>query len=193
MLNIHALLSELDEKTIARKITLKHDEARRTFRLHSIKVPDYDAFSKILGDYYKHHFTNALCYGDSIVEWRATQTAREIVEEIYKKKGGNISNAIRDACDGSNGGISRILDLIAEHIKNKDVEAYINGRFSEHINTIDFDEHVEVIRQFIKYFKNYLPPDFDITCPERYAHNYKELIRAYLDGLKRTSATFNRT
>lgn len=193
MPNIHSLLSELDEKTIARKITLKHDEARRTFRLYSTKVADYDAFQDIIGKYYKHHFFNAICPGSTTEEWRATQTAREIVEKIYEKQGGNIVKAIRDACDGSNGGISRILDLIAEHIKAEAVEAYISYTFDQHIDPMDFEEKEEIVRQFIRHFKKYLPFTLDEARPERYANDYTKLIRAYLDGLKRTSATFNRT
>ena len=61
--NIDALLDALDERTIAREIGLRHDEARMRYRLDSNTVSDFDQFSSTIADYYNNHFTECVSGG----------------------------------------------------------------------------------------------------------------------------------
>ena len=50
------------------------------------------------------------------------------MESEYKRQGGNLMSAYKDANDGTNGGMRIILDAIADHLKEESVERYIRYR-----------------------------------------------------------------
>ena len=64
-MSIANLLAELDERTIARKIGIPHDEARMQYSLRSNTVGSYEEFSRIIADYYSYHFTTCVSLGEA--------------------------------------------------------------------------------------------------------------------------------
>ena len=60
MVSIDALLKEIDERVIAKKVGIPNDEARISFDIKKNTVDDFDEFSRIIGDYYNHHFTQCV-------------------------------------------------------------------------------------------------------------------------------------
>jgi len=52
---INSLLSALDERVVAQRVAIKHDEARMQYHLPSNTVASYDEFSDITADYYNYH------------------------------------------------------------------------------------------------------------------------------------------
>ena len=55
MASIRTLLTALDEREIARRVGLPHDEARIRYRLERNTVDTFDQFADGIGDYYNHH------------------------------------------------------------------------------------------------------------------------------------------
>ena len=85
-----------------------------------------------------------------------------------------------------------VLDIIAEGLKAEAVERYVRDAFDRHVTPNSWEQKVEMIRQFISYCGNVLSASIVSSQPERYTHDYSELIRAYVEGLKQTSAMFRR-
>ena len=192
MASIKNLLAELEERTIAQKVGIPHDEARMRYQLRSNTVSDFDEFSEIIGDYYQQHHSSCVAKGGSLSPSDARSKAKEIVEQEYRRKQGDIVTAYNNAHDGTNGGLRAILDIIAERLKAESVERYIRDVFDRHVAPNSWEDKVEIIRQFIVQCGVNLSSSIQTDQAERYAQNYEDLIRSYVQALERTSSVFRR-
>ncbi len=192
MVNINDLLNEISETNITRRIAIAHDEARISYQLRSNTVMSFKEFSDIIGDYYNYHFIRCISNGGSLSNHEATSRAKELLEQQYRRRNGDIVTAYNDAHDGTNSGLRGILDMIAEGLKAEAVSRYIRDIFDRMIAPNSWTDKVEIIRQFIEHVNIPLSLQIQNDQPERYAHNYTELIQTYVDGLRDTSGAFRR-
>lgn len=192
MSSINSLLAELDERTIAQRIGIPHDEARMRYSLRSNTVRDFDEFTRMISDYYTKHFSACVSYGGSLPASEASSRAKELVEREYRRRGGDIVAAFNDAHEGTNGGMRAVLDVIAEGLKAESVEHYIRDAFDRYVAPNSWEQKVEIIRQFIAQCGVHLASSIQTNQPERYAINYRELINAYVTALQRSSSIFRR-
>ena len=192
MSSINSLLAELDERAIAQRVGIPHDEARMRYSLTSNTLGSFDEFTWIIADYYTKHFTACVSHGGSLSISEASGRAKELLEKEYRKRGGDIVSAYNDAHDGLNGGVRKVLDVIAEGIKAESVERYIRDVFDRHVAPNSWEQKVEIIRQFIAHCGLYMAPSIEADQPERYARDYRELIHNYVLALEKTSSIFRR-
>lgn len=187
MSNIDDLCAAISEPAIAQHVGIAHDEARLAYRLPGNKntITNFDEFNALIADYYNHHLTQCVTHGGGLAHFEAAGRACEILEREYKHQGGDLMSAYRDAHGGTNGGMRIILDIIADHLKTESAERYVRGAFHRYVDPASWDERVEIISQFFERNPLFLPPYIDINRPERYAQNYDELIKAFVDGLKK--------
>ena len=192
MSSLESLLSSMDEVIIAKTVGIPHDEARMHYSLTRNTVGSFEDFTDVISDYYNYHVSRCVVHGGYMSSTEAASRAKEILEQEYKRQGGNIITAYNDAHDGTNGGLRLILDKIAEQLKTESVERYIRDAFDKYVDPTSWEQKVNVIRQFIARYGRMLSSSIRSDQPERYAQNYEELIRAYVESLKRTSSVFRR-
>lgn len=192
MASINSLLEALNERTIATRIGIPHDEARMRYPLQSNTVGSFHEFSDIIGDYYNYHFTTCVSGGGSLSRAEAASRAKEILELEYRRLQGDIVTAFNDAHDGTNGGMRLVLDKIADGLKAESVKRYVREMFDRHVAPNAWEEKVAIIRQFIAQCGAYLSSSIQAHQPERYAQDYQNLITAYVDAIRRTSPIFRR-
>ena len=192
MAAIDVLLSALNERTIAQQVGIEHDQARAGYRNYSVTIDTYDEFERIIAGYYMHNYSRCVARGGRVDYSQASGFAKNLIERDYRKKNGDISSAFDDACYGTNGGMRQILDIIADGLKAQAIENYIRSVFDRIVKPADWQEKVEIIRQFIDCCGTNLHDSINPRTPERYAQNYTELIRAYVDGLRNVSSIFRR-
>ncbi len=186
------LLAELEERHMARRIAVPHDEQRMSFPLASNTVRNFDEFSRIIADYYNHHVSNCVSPGGRLSQSKAASRAKVLLEKEYRRRGGDIVMAYNDAHDGTNGGMRAILDIIADGLKAESVEDHIRDAFDRYVAPNSWSQKVSIIRQFMLYCGVLLSSSIRADQPERYAQNYQELIRSYVDALRTTSNIFRR-
>lgn len=186
------VLQALDERTIARKVGIPHDEARMRYPLRSNTVGSFEEFSTVIGDYYNHHTSQCVSRGGTMSPAEAQGHAKEALEREYRRRRGTIVSAYNDAHDGTNGGLRAVLDVLAESLKAESVERYIRDVFDRYVAPNKWEQKVEIIRQFIAQCGMNLSTSIQADQPERYAQDYVELIRAYVTGLQQTSSVFRR-
>ena len=192
MVAINSLMAELDERTIASRIGIAHDEVRMQYHLGSNTVNNFDQFSNLITDYYNYHYTNCVSRGGRLLASEAYGRAKELLEREYRKRNGDIVTAFNDAHDGTNGGMRNVLDTIADGLKLETIERYMIDVFDRYVAPNSWEDKVEMIRQFISYCGSMLSSSIVVTQPQRYAHDYSGLIKSYIEGLQRTSAMFRR-
>jgi len=192
MPSIHSLLTALDEKTIARAVQIPHDNARAGFHIASNTVRNYEEFERIIGNYYNHHFCSCVAPGGALPPFEAIGRAKKVLENDYNRRHLTINNAIADAKDGTNGGLNTILNSIADALKAESVERYIEDVFDRHVAGDSWEQRVELVRQFMGHFGDALSDSVRSQPPERYANDYKELIRSFVHSMRQTSSVFRR-
>jgi len=189
---IHSMLAALDEREMARQVTMAHDEARMRYHLSSNTVMDFDQFSTVIADYYNHHYTSCISRGGRLSHSDAYAEAKNSLEREQRKRGGDVVTVYNDAHDGTNGGLRVVLDTIADSLKAEAVERYTTAVFDRHVAPNSWEQKVEIIRQFIACCGSMLAGSISHDQPERYARDYSELIKFYVEGLRRTSSIFRR-
>ena len=190
--SLDAIMKQLDEREIARKAGLPHDEARMAYALKKNTVASFGEFTQIIGDYYSYHFVTCVSNGGALPRAEAEGRAKEIIELKYRERRSTLQGAYADAQEGTNGGLRNILDLIAEQLKYESVERYIRKVFDDQIDPTSWEDKVNLIKQFIARCGADLAPSIDSRNPERYARDYTELIRSYINALSHTSSIFRR-
>ena len=190
--SLENLFRTMDEVTIAQSIGIPHDEARMNYSLTKNTVNDFSEFTDITSDYYNYHVSRCVVHGGYLSKSDAAGRAKELLEREYGRQGGNLMQAFNDAHDGTNGGLRVVLDKIAEKLKAESVERYIRDAFDNYVDPTSWGQKVEIIRQFLARYGHSLASSIRVDQPERYAQNYEELIRAYVESLKRTSSIFRR-
>lgn len=192
MNTINALLNALEERTIAQHIGIRHDEIRMQFSLRKNTVGSFDEFSNIIGEYYNYHFAGCVSSGGSLSHSEARSRAKTLLNQEYRRNNGDIVTGYNDCHDGTNGGLRAVLDIIANGLKSESVESYIRDTFDRYVTPNSWDQKVGIMREFINQYGRYLSNAIRTDKPESYARDYEELIRAYVDGLRRVSGIFRR-
>ena len=192
MASINSLLAALDEREIAQRIGIPHDEARMRYALHANTVAGFREFEQIIGEYYNYHFTTCVAPGGALSPAEARSRAKQILEQDYRRRNGDIRSAFVDARDGTNGGLRAMLDIIAEALKADSMSQYTQDVFDRHVTPVSWEEQVDIMRQFIAHFGAYLGSSIRQDRPEQYARDYEPLIRSYVRALQQTSSMFRR-
>jgi len=192
-MSITNLLAELDERYIAQKIGIKHDEARLGYHLSSNTIRDFDEFTRAIGDYYNWHFSRCITHGGYLSPSEAASRAKELVEREYRRRnGGDILMAYQDAHTGIGGGVRNVLDIIAEGLKLQAVEHHVRDAFDRYVSPASWSQKMEITRQLVSHCGLLLTSSIRSDQIERYASSYNELIRGVIDALKETSSIFRR-
>jgi hypothetical protein len=186
------LLAEIEERHLAQRIGIRHDEQRMRYPFSSNTVRNFDEFSRIIGEYYNYHVSHCVTRGGRMTRSKAESRAKALVESEYRRRGGDIVMAYNDARDGTNGGLRAILDIIADGLKAESVEDYIRDVFDRYVAPNSWSQKVNIIQQFMRYCGAFLSSSIHTDQPERYAQNYQELISSYVDAIKTTSSIFRR-
>lgn len=123
---------------------------------------------------------------------KARSRAKEIIEHEYRRHHGDIVSAYEDAVSGTNGGLGRVLDTLANGILAEAIEDYVRDQFDSYIQPISFEEKVSAIRALFSIIGPHLASSVQLDRPERYAKDYRAVIEAYVEGLRQTSSVFRR-
>jgi hypothetical protein len=190
--SLESLFGAMDELAIARAVGIPHDEARMSYALKNNTVGSYGEFTEVITDYYNYHVGKCVLHGGFLSRTEAGGRAKEILDREYRRQGGDINTAYNDAHDGTSGGLRLILDKLAEQLKAESVERYIRDAFDRYVEPNSWEQKVDIMRQFIAHFGHHLSSSIRPDQPERYAHGYEELVRGYVESLKRTSSIFRR-
>lgn len=184
--SLDVILRKLDERELARNIGNRHDEARTSFLLAKNTVDNWEEFLVIMGNYGSWHLSRVGL--GSFPHWECESKVVDIIEHGSEFGGKTIGQVYLDAHHGTNGGLRYILDLVADHFKGAETEDYIRGVFLQNVNPTSWLDKVEIVRQFIARCGRDLSSYMDVTKPEAYASDYRELIRSYARAISHASS-----
>ena len=192
MAKINNMVRALEDRNIAQLVGIPHDTARMKFQTRSNTVKNMGEYRQIVRSYVKHHHSECISSGGSMSNSEAEGIAREILEQEFRRRGGDYITGYNMAQEGVDGGLKAVLDIIAEGLKAMSVERFIRHTFDNYVAPNAWDQKVEIIREFIAHYGAHLSSSIDVNNPERYASDYYELIRNYTEAMRRTSSVFRR-
>ena len=175
------ILGFLDPRTMAMLVSVKHDEARETFPLQKMTVENVQAFRTVTTEYYKWQF-RAIVPNAELPDDYAGPYAWSLIQKAYGHKGG-VEAAFRAARFGVDGGLSGVLNAIHMQMKKQQEEAYINHVLHSVIDPLDFDQRVELMREYLGRFANQLSPATKPKSAEELAANWEELLKMTVELL----------
>lgn len=194
MPSLTALRAELTEQAIASNVTRKHDHARAVFPLSKNNVADFYEFSRIIGEYYNHHFAACITNGARLPREEAIGRAEELLTRVRGREGGDYRTAGRDTINGMNGGLREILDQLNEGFKAESVERYIRAVLDRHVRPLNWEDKISIIKQILAELD---PPatagaatPVDPANPGEFAAAFERAVRAYQRGLQQVHAAF---
>jgi hypothetical protein len=151
-IDVDRILRLLDQSRINRDVLMAHDEARETFRLPTMRARDAREFKWIVTTYYQHHVRHA---GQGTAsEEEAFGEAKRLLDTVYTKdpfqEGYNV--ALRMGLDGSQGGLRDVINQIADTLKARHLQKYMDHVYFDHINPLSKTENMELSRAFYHRF-----------------------------------------
>jgi hypothetical protein len=175
-----SLQSVLDE--LERRITpeaQRHDAFRASYGLFKTTVANWKEFDQVIAAYYTAHYRACMGPGAVFPDYLAIETARDIIDREYRRRGGDADTALHDAQEGTHGGLRVVLDRIAEALKAEAIKACTQSFLADCIPHEGWDVRVELMRQLRVMVKAQLGRDVLPQRPEAYAHACEQVICEY--------------
>lgn len=191
MATIDRIMEQLNSHQLARHVQSPYHDARDSFRLEERDDvrSSFTGFVRILGLFYAHMHNSCIAPGSSLPLGHATEQAKQALMR-KRRNDPRLVGAYRDACDGVNGSLRQVLDDITEVLIDEENARYVRRVFDRFISPDDRDAQVEVMRQFIERHGVSLGPLIDAARPDRYAHQYDELIERFAQSLNQAGQQF---
>ncbi len=168
----------LHPKAIIEKTETSHNAARGKCTLQSPIAQDYNDFEESIIAYTSFHMAEV--FGNSPPPEFCLNIARRYIDEAV-----GFDNAAFIALSGSEGGMNNVLNLIADGFKKEAKAAYVTYVIDKFISPLNFEEIVEVMREFKERLGQFCPESMNYISPEAMAGSYKKIIWSYFEGLSR--------
>ena len=174
---IDNILEKLDEGAMAESM-LKHDIAREKYILKNLTVSSYGDFLTEITLYYRHHVRYVR--GKDEVPDKVSRIdlaeAIKVVDQAFPSLGG-VQYAFTIAKEGIQGGAKYVIDSMASVLKKDWEEQYIDSILVFYINPLDFQQKVELMKQYLAKF-GYLTKKSQTA--EELASHWQDVIRYHI-------------
>ena len=149
---LEKIMKLLDPAEIARVVSNRNWVAREAFSLKKNTVKDYEELVSLLIRYIQHHSMRVL----APTEFPANISLGRVTEFLRRR---NLTlKEIYDDCRlGTNGGVRRIIDILAEGIDQEHVQAYVNHILETEVPPFDFEFIEGLMRAFVGKYGQDMP------------------------------------
>lgn len=176
------ILSEIDVDNLCVKISHPIDNARSSFLMESVTADSYEVFNEVISSYFIHLLNHTRQIIDPIEVEVVRSEATALLERAFSSKGG-LGAAWAEARDATQGGLRFVLDSMTDQFKREENEKYVGYVLKSAMDPLDWERKVEIVRNLISRLQNYLPPEIKSNPPERYASNFNEIVKVYVNSI----------
>jgi hypothetical protein len=179
-----AIVSMINEPTLAQKIGIPVDSARGSYTLPSSTVETYGQFLDILEAFYIHlkRYIGGNTAASDMVKARSEAIA--LLEETFRNRGRGEA-AFAAARDGTEGGMRAVLDAVTEQYKTEEQAKHVLRIFKDAMSEMEWEEKVHCIRGAMKRLGPLLPAELRNEPAERFVKNWEVIVRAYVQSSDR--------
>lgn len=172
------ILDKIDAERIAAVVGNAHDMARESFTLSKNTVTGHPEFLDTITRYYRHHYAHTIVGGVDLPDDMVSSEVRNLLDHSYREYGG-YEGAYQNARTGKAGGMHAILDAISTSLRQQQEQRYIEHVFYTEVDPMNYEQIVELMREYLDRFGGYLPPADRARSPHDLARNYDTVIKAH--------------
>lgn len=182
-IDIEEILQLLNQTLINRQVLMQHDMARMSFRCTTVAARDHREFKLLVDSYVQHHMrsvgsslTEAQCHGEAV---RILMSAFN--QDPYQE---GYARALQMGLDGANGGMRLVFDEIANALKRRAMNEYIEHVYHERINVLSKDAARALAQAFCQEFGPILRR-FNVPMdPDTFAWNPRAALEYYRQAIE---------
>ncbi|MDP8215995.1 MAG: hypothetical protein P9L98_01570 [Candidatus Kaelpia imicola] len=182
--NLNMILRLLDERNIAKEVSMYHDIGRDEYNMQNRIPSTFDEMMAEATRFYQQQFQITVGGDILMPEWLALSNVRGIIERSFSQIGG-LEGAYMVASTGVGGGMKAVLDAIYEHMKKEQEEKYISWILVEHVDVMSWDDKVLLMQQYLAKFHSSMPEGARIKSAEQLvAAGYEDIIKLHMKALQ---------
>lgn len=181
MADLLGILIALDEQTITKIVSSKHDLAREGHKVSSLTISSYPAFLRLVENYVLYHTRQT--GGGDLPSYMANSKGMTILNYAFQSLGG-IQGAYEVCKTGLRGGVITVINTLAEALKTEEERLYIEAQLRYYCNPISFDDRVALMEQYLTRFTKNLPSGVKPRTALELAANYEDVIETHMAVIK---------
>ncbi len=151
-MNVEKILDLIGQDYINKTVLMPHDVARETFQVPRLVVTAHDEFKFIVTNYVQHH-KNSVGEGQPSFA-AAFGEAKNILDRAFQEDQfqEGYPRALQVAFDGTEGGMRRVINEIADALRRRAMQEYIDHVFHHHVNVLSKADNELLSEAFFQRF-----------------------------------------
>ena len=184
---LDVILSEASAEALAHKVCAPIDEARGAYVAESVTVSDDGEFEEAVAGFYLHLVRRGGLVGESADPNAVSSAAVDLAAQAFAREGG-WKAALAEAVTPTRGGLRRVFDAMADHLRSEAKRKYANWVFKAALGTLGQAEQVALMATIRERLGGHLPEDVLSISAEDLARNPELVVTAYLNCIDSFSA-----
>ena len=179
------LLESIDPSRTIDQVSADVDRAVNSFTTSRTIIKDWNEYEKFLADFCQYIETTVLKIGASVSEYREFYWSR-CVNMINNEFGpSGIKTAFEMVRTGKEGGLYRILKIIADHMAETYAQNEISARISDYWNRMTVNEQLAATDEYLSKFGHLLPTEFTDGSAGRLKVHFTKVLNEHPKMIRR--------
>ena len=173
------LLQSIDPSRVFDKVSADVDRAVNSFPMRRAKIEDWEDYQEFLAGFFRHIESVVLRLGSKAPHAKDIYWARcsNILEKKYGQNG--FKTAFEMVRTGKNGGLYRILKIIADQMTENYAQNEISGRITYYLEELTIDEKLAAADEYHNKFGHLLPSDFTDANAARLKIHFEKALNEH--------------
>jgi len=179
------LLESIDPSRTLDIVSADVDQAVNSFTIGRITIEDWNEYKKFLADFCQYVETTVFRIGNSVPEYREFYWSRcvNIINNEFGSSG--FKTAFEMVRTGKEGGLYRILKIIADQMAEKYAQNEISARISDYWNRLTVDEKLAAVDEYLSKSGHMLPMEFTDGSAVRLKVHFTKVLNEHPKMIRR--------
>ena len=179
------LLESIDPSRTIDQVSADVDLAVNSYTISRTNIRDWDEYEKCIADFCQYIETSVLKIGASVTKYREFYWSRcvNIINNEFGPSG--IKTAFEMVKTGKEGGLYRILKIIADHMAQTYAQNEISARISDYWNHMMVNEQLAATDEYLSKFGHLLPTEFTDGSAVRLKVHFTEVLNHHPNMIRR--------
>ena len=183
--NLDRLLDSIDPSRTFDKVSADVDLAVNSFTMRKATTENWDEYEDCLTSFCRHVEKEVLRYGSGVPDNKAfywTQCSNILNEEFGSS---GWKDAFEMTSTGKEGGLYRILRLIAEKMTESYFRHEISARISDYLRSLTNDEKLAAANEYVGKYGHLLPREYTEANAARLKVNFQNVLKEHPGIIRR--------
>ncbi|MFN3166370.1 MAG: hypothetical protein ACE37H_04825 [Phycisphaeraceae bacterium] len=172
---LERIIAQISRHGGAGRLMARHDAASLINSYSTSPVRNCREFDDRIGKFVNQQarMTGGTVYPD----FEARAIAKDILKEQGKRFRKTYANYARDAIDGSGEGLYGVLKILADYLRDHQIDRFQNDAIDRLVDPLSFQDQVAITKAIMEKHNKTSVADIGDPSPEAHAHAYRDLVR----------------